>query len=193
MSAHRFGRASPRSNPDHASADRERPAAWVLLVWDRDAPAGVLGDRLDSGRRTARRRAAAGQFRVPARAPSDDLFLSYPRYARGDDARAVHDLVARPGSRRPRRGARSEEHGARDLSVRLRDGGTAPLVAVDAREAFFSVLLLCAAIRMVLSGIYEVGGGKGVYQVSGGFALALAALAMYGGVALGLEDAHQRE
>jgi uncharacterized protein len=60
-------------------------------------------------------------------------------------------------------------------------------------KPFFSVLLLCAAMRMILSGIYEVGGGKGLYHASGGFALALAALAMYGGAALGLEDAHQRE
>ncbi len=61
-------------------------------------------------------------------------------------------------------------------------------------KPFFSVLLLCAAVRMVLSGVYEVSaGGKAYYHVSGGFALALAALAMYGGAALGLEDAHQRE
>src|SRR3954454_16366098 len=32
-----------------------------------------------------------------------------------------------------------------------------------------------------------------VYEISGGFALALTVLALYGGVALGLEDAHQRE
>ena len=39
----------------------------------------------------------------------------------------------------------------------------------------------------------EEAGGKAFYHVSGGFALALTALAMYGGAALGLEDAHQRE
>jgi uncharacterized protein len=60
-------------------------------------------------------------------------------------------------------------------------------------KPFFSVVLLCAAMRMILSGIYEVGGGKDLYHASGGFALALAALAMYGGAALGLEDAHQHE
>jgi uncharacterized protein len=61
-------------------------------------------------------------------------------------------------------------------------------------KPFFSVLLLCAAMRMILSGVYEVSaGGKGFYHVSGGFALALSELAMYGGAALGLEDAHQRE
>ena len=61
-------------------------------------------------------------------------------------------------------------------------------------KPFFSVLLLCAATRMVLSGIYEVGGaGKGLYHVAGGLALALAALALYGGTALGLEDAHHRD
>jgi succinate-acetate transporter protein len=48
-------------------------------------------------------------------------------------------------------------------------------------KPFFSLLLLVAVARMT------------VLEVSGGFALALAALAMYGGAALGLEDAHQRE
>lgn len=61
-------------------------------------------------------------------------------------------------------------------------------------KPFFSLLLLLAATRMVLSGLYEVGAaGKTVYEVSGGFGLALTALAMYGGAALGLEDAHQRD
>src|SRR2546423_4663828 len=60
-------------------------------------------------------------------------------------------------------------------------------------KPFFSVLLLVAVARMVLSGYYQVGGSHEWYAVSGGFALALAALAMYGGTALGLEDARQRE
>jgi uncharacterized protein len=61
-------------------------------------------------------------------------------------------------------------------------------------KPFFSVVLVCAAARMVLAGIYEVGAaGKSLYQVSGGLGLTLAALALYGGTALGLEDAHQRE
>lgn len=60
-------------------------------------------------------------------------------------------------------------------------------------KPFFSVLLSIAAVRMVLSGAYEVGAGKTALQVSGGFGLALTVLALYGGVALGLEDAHQRE
>ena len=45
---------------------------------------------------------------------------------------------------------------------------------------------------MVLSGYYEVGGTHEWLKVSGGFGIALAALAMYGGTALGLEDARQR-
>jgi uncharacterized protein len=61
-------------------------------------------------------------------------------------------------------------------------------------KPFFSVLLSLAATRMILSGLYEVGGaGKTVFQVSGGFGIALTVLALYGGVALGLEDAQQRE
>jgi uncharacterized protein len=62
-----------------------------------------------------------------------------------------------------------------------------------AGKPFFSVLLTVAATRMVLSGAYEAGAGKELYRVSGGFGIALAALAMYGGIALGFEDAQQRE
>lgn len=60
-------------------------------------------------------------------------------------------------------------------------------------KPFFSVLLALAATRMILAGLFEVGGSKELYKISGGFGLALTALALYGGVALGLEDAHQRE
>jgi succinate-acetate transporter protein len=62
-----------------------------------------------------------------------------------------------------------------------------------AGKPFFSVLLTLAATRMALSGAWEVGAGQELYRVSGGFGIALAALAMYGGAALGLEDAQQRE
>lgn len=61
-------------------------------------------------------------------------------------------------------------------------------------KPFFSVLLALAATRMILAGLYEVGGaGKTAYRVSGGFGIALTALALYGGLALALEDARQRE
>lgn len=60
-------------------------------------------------------------------------------------------------------------------------------------KPFFSLLLGAATARMVLSGIWEVGGSHEWYKVSGGFGIALAALAMYGGAALGLEDARQGE
>jgi succinate-acetate transporter protein len=60
-------------------------------------------------------------------------------------------------------------------------------------KPFFTVLLTLAVCRQVLSGIYEVGGSIHLYRISGGFGLALAALAMYGGTALGLEDARQHE
>jgi succinate-acetate transporter protein len=62
-----------------------------------------------------------------------------------------------------------------------------------AGKPFFAVLLTLAATRMALSGAWEAGAGKELYRVSGGFGIALAALAMYGGAALGLEDAQQRE
>lgn len=60
-------------------------------------------------------------------------------------------------------------------------------------KPFFSVLLLLSAARMVLSGVYEVGGAESWERVSGGFGIALCAVAMYGAVALGLEDAQHRE
>jgi uncharacterized protein len=60
-------------------------------------------------------------------------------------------------------------------------------------KPFFSVLLGVAATRMVLSGYYEVGGAHEWLKIAGGFGIALAALAMYGGTALALEDARQRE
>lgn len=60
-------------------------------------------------------------------------------------------------------------------------------------KPFFTALLTLAVVRQLLDGVYEVGGGTELYRASGGFALALAALAMYGGVALGLEDARHHE
>jgi succinate-acetate transporter protein len=60
-------------------------------------------------------------------------------------------------------------------------------------KPFFSVLLTVAVARMVLAGYYQVGGSAEWNRVAGGFGIALAALAMYGGTALGLEDARHRE
>lgn len=60
-------------------------------------------------------------------------------------------------------------------------------------KPFFTLLLLTAAMRQILVGTYEIGAGHELEKVSGGFGLALAALAMYGGAALGLEDARHRE
>ena len=63
---------------------------------------------------------------------------------------------------------------------------------LDDGEAVLLVLLTVAAARMVLAGRHEVGGGKTLFHAAGWCALALAALAMYGGAALGLEDAGRR-
>jgi succinate-acetate transporter protein len=60
-------------------------------------------------------------------------------------------------------------------------------------KPFFSVLLLVAVARMVLAGYFEIGGSREWEKVSGGFGIALAALALYGGAALSLEDARHRE
>lgn len=60
-------------------------------------------------------------------------------------------------------------------------------------KPFFTVLLLVAVARMVLGGYYEIGGSHEWAKISGGFAIGLAALALYGGAALSLEDARHRE
>jgi succinate-acetate transporter protein len=61
-------------------------------------------------------------------------------------------------------------------------------------KPFFTALLSLAVARMVLSGLYEVGAaGKHVFHAAGWCGVVLAGLAMYGGTALGLEDAKQRD
>jgi len=60
-------------------------------------------------------------------------------------------------------------------------------------KPFFSVLLTIAATRMVLTGVYEIGGSHQWGRVAGGFGIALAAFALYGGTALSLEDARHSE
>jgi uncharacterized protein len=60
-------------------------------------------------------------------------------------------------------------------------------------KPFFTALLLLATARMVLSGLYEVGAGIGLDRAAGGVGIALSALAIYGGAALGIEDVRRRE
>jgi uncharacterized protein len=60
-------------------------------------------------------------------------------------------------------------------------------------KPFFTLLLLVASARMVLAGVFEAGGGTGWDRGAGGVAIGLTTLALYGGVALALEDARQRE
>jgi hypothetical protein len=82
------------------------------------------------------------------------------------------------------------------LGIYLFGFGTAAfLLALISTRAkpFFSVLLLAAVARMITVGVYETGGSHEWYKLSGAVGLALAALAMYGGTALGLEDARQQE
>jgi succinate-acetate transporter protein len=60
-------------------------------------------------------------------------------------------------------------------------------------KPFFTLLLVIAAARMVLDGYYEIGGGHGWSTAAGACGIALAALSMYGGTALALEDARRRD
>ena len=57
----------------------------------------------------------------------------------------------------------------------------------------FSLVLVGAATRMALAGAWNAGSPHGLLTVSGGVALGLTVLAMYGAVALGLEDVKQRQ
>jgi succinate-acetate transporter protein len=88
--------------------------------------------------------------------------------------------------------------GERSVTVGIYLFGFSTAVALLAALAllgkpFFAALLTLSVARQILDGIYQVGGGTTLYRASGGCALALTALAMYGGVALGLEDARHRE
>jgi len=60
-------------------------------------------------------------------------------------------------------------------------------------KPFFTLLLLTSVGRQVLAGIYQIGGSRELDRIAGGIGLALCGLAMYGGTALGLEDARRRE
>jgi succinate-acetate transporter protein len=60
-------------------------------------------------------------------------------------------------------------------------------------KPFFTVLLLVSAVRMALDAAYQWGAGTGWAHAAGVTALVLTVLAFYGGLALGLEDAQQRE
>jgi succinate-acetate transporter protein len=60
-------------------------------------------------------------------------------------------------------------------------------------KPLFSVVLLLAATRMVLAGAWNAGAPHELVTISGVVALALSAVAMYGGLALGFEDARHRE
>jgi len=62
-----------------------------------------------------------------------------------------------------------------------------------AGKPFFTLLLGIACARMVLFGYYEIGGSHAWSTASGWCGIALAALSMYGGTALALEDARRRD
>jgi uncharacterized protein len=91
----------------------------------------------------------------------------------------------------------SSQPGATSVTVGIYQFGFATAVLLLAAmstlgKPFFSVLLLASSARMVASGYFEVGGPGHWLKIAGGIGIGLAALAMYGGTALGLEDARQR-
>jgi uncharacterized protein len=69
------------------------------------------------------------------------------------------------------------------------------LLAIMAWQSkpFFTVLLGLSLSRMVTYGVWEWGGPGGWLKTAGWIAFALGCLALYGGIALGFEDALQRE
>jgi succinate-acetate transporter protein len=60
-------------------------------------------------------------------------------------------------------------------------------------KPFFSLLLSVACARMVVAGYVQIGGSQTWEHVAGWIGIALTVLALYGGAALGLEDARRRE
>jgi uncharacterized protein len=60
-------------------------------------------------------------------------------------------------------------------------------------KPFFTLLLLTSVARQILAGIYQIGGSRELDKIAGGVGLGLCALALYGGTALGLEDARRRD
>ncbi|MBO0820567.1 MAG: hypothetical protein J2P26_06920 [Nocardiopsaceae bacterium] len=59
-------------------------------------------------------------------------------------------------------------------------------------KPLFGVLLLTGACRFALTGVYQASGIATVEQVAGWLGIPLAVFALYGGLALLLEEAHQR-
>ena len=59
-------------------------------------------------------------------------------------------------------------------------------------KPLFGVLLVIGACRFALTGVYEITGVIGVEQASGWLGVPLAAFALYGGLALLLEESYQR-
>jgi succinate-acetate transporter protein len=60
-------------------------------------------------------------------------------------------------------------------------------------KPFFTVILSGSLARMVVYGAWQFGASSGWLKAAGWIAFALGVLAFYGGVALGMEDAQQRE
>lgn len=65
-------------------------------------------------------------------------------------------------------------------------------VTALAGKPLFGVLLLLGACRFVLTGVYQVTGAQVVEQIAGWIGLPLALFALYGGLALLLEESYQR-
>ncbi|HVU79318.1 MAG TPA: GPR1/FUN34/YaaH family transporter [Gaiellaceae bacterium] len=59
-------------------------------------------------------------------------------------------------------------------------------------QPLIAMLLTVSAVRGVLAAVYQLGGGRGWNQTAGWLALAIFCVAMYGGLAFLLEDAHGR-
>ena len=59
-------------------------------------------------------------------------------------------------------------------------------------KPLFGVLLLMGACRFALTGVYQATGSAGMERAAGWLGIPLAAFALYGGLALLLEESHQR-
>jgi succinate-acetate transporter protein len=65
-------------------------------------------------------------------------------------------------------------------------------VAAFAGKPLIGVIMLAATGRVILAGIYQLGGSHGLLHAAGIIAIVIAGLAWYGGVAFLIEDVKQR-
>lgn len=78
------------------------------------------------------------------------------------------------------------------LAIALAVALLVPAVAASWSKPAAAVITIVAAARFALTGVYELGGGAGWQTATGVIGMVLVATAVYGSLALALEDAQHR-